>query len=194
MTCSAAHRQAWNRLKKRSEAARDRTGIGITKPADAATEAASADPVALAIEVFKQELTPHVREAITEDTIKAIRSLVTLTPTLVESLGNDLLSSDPIARGRAQQLVARYTLGFLDPEKEASSRPLVIQLGNMPTPGEPIPEGEYDPNTVQQCDRCGESKTLDHFEPGAMRCNECQKEIKDAIHDSYLPSAEETSQ
>lgn len=185
MTCSAAHRQAWGRLRKRTAAVYDRTGEGVTKPEDAATVAKAADPVELAIAVFKQELTPHVREAITEDTIKAIRSLVTLTPQLVESLGNDLLSKDPIARGRAQALVAKYTLGFLDPEKEANSRPLVIQLGSMPVPGEAQPDVIADDNVIQQCDRCEIGKPLSDFEPGATRCNECQSEIRDSIQERY---------
>lgn len=185
-TCSASHRQAWGRLRKRTAASRDRVGQGITKPADAATKAAAADPVALAIEVFKQELSPHVREAITEDTIRAIRSLVTLTPQLVESLGNDLLSGDAVARGRAQALVAKYTLGFLDPEREANSRPLVIQMGAMPVPGGDANAGHNsETDTVQQCDRCEDAKTLDHFEPGATRCNECQAEIREAIQAKY---------
>lgn len=189
MTCSAAHRQAWNRLKKRVASDNDQTYRDMGRPADAAQQAEGADPVGLAIELFKEELKPHVREAITDDTIKAVRSLVTLTPQLVESLGKDLLSTDPVARGRAQALVAKYTLGFLDPEKEAASRPLVINMGHMPTPGAPErPDTIADSDTVQQCDRCEEAKTLDHFEPGATRCNECQAEIKAAVIADYMPT------
>lgn len=184
MTCSAAHRQAWNRLKKRTSW--EATDLGSAKPEDAADAVAKADPIEIAMRVFEQEITPHVRKAITDDVIKAIGSLVTLTPELVRSLGNDLMSKDPIARGRAQTLVAKYTLGAFDQEKEANSRPLNIYLGNMPVPGEQIPDTiASSDNTVQQCERCEETKTLDHFEPGAPRCNECQAEIRDAITESY---------
>lgn len=179
-TCSAAHRQAWKRLK-----ARVALDAHAPHPDDAAQVAEAADPIGLAMAIFQQELTPHVQAAITEDTIKAIRSLVTLTPTLVESLGKDLTSNDPVARGRAQALVAKYTLGFIDQAKEDASRPLVINLGNMPTPGDPLPDTTPDLDTVQQCDRCEQHKSLDHYEPGASRCNECQAEIRMAIQEKY---------
>jgi len=184
MTCSAAHRQAWNRLKKRVEAQRD--NIGDSKPADAAQLVEGADPVGLALEVMKEELRPHVRDALDEDVLKAIRGLVVLTPQLIESLGKDLLSGDPIARGRAQTLVSKYTLGAFSADKEASTRPINLNFGSMPVPGEPLPDTTPAGDTVQQCERCGEPKTLDHFEPGAGRCNECQAEIRADIEGQYL--------
>lgn len=185
MTCSAAHRQAWNRLKKRVTNDYDKLGQGMTRPADAAQTAAGADPVELAIEVFKQELTPHVRDAITDDVVKAVRALVTLTPQLVESLGKDLFNTDPVARGRAQALIAKYTLGAFDQEKNDATKPLHIHLGNMPVPGEQIPDTIAPSTTLMECERCEEMKTLEHFEPGAPRCNECQAEIKAAIQAQY---------
>jgi len=185
-TCSAAHRQAWNRLKKRVALDQNKAGLGSHRPKAAAEEAAEADPIELAIEVFKQELTPHVREAITEDTIKAVRAMVKLTPALVESLANDLTSQDAVARGRAQTLVAKYTMGFLDPQKDDKTQPLVINMGSMPTPGDPMPDTTSGgDDTVQQCERCEETKTMDHFEPGAGRCNECQAQIRDDILKDY---------
>lgn len=188
-TCSAAHRQAWSRLRKRAAKEYDKIGEGMGVPADAAQQAAAADPVELAIEVFKQELTPIVREAITDDTIKAIRALVTLHPTLIESLAKDLSNPDPVARGRAQALVAKYTLGFLDPKNEQNTRPLVINLGDMPHPdddgADPVPE--VDSTELRECDRCLEQKPLSDFTADAPRCDECQAEIKQEVLDHYGP-------
>lgn len=192
-TCSAAHRQAWSRLRKRAAKEYDKIGEGMGKPADAAQQAGAADPVELAIEVFRQELTPIVREAITDDTVKAIRALVTLHPTLIESLAKDLSNPDPVARGRAQALVAKYTLGFIDPKAESDRAPLVINLGGMPSPDglgdgtvtSVVPEAAHDAVEVRECERCGEEKTLEHFHEDAPRCNECQAEIKAELEARY---------
>jgi hypothetical protein len=185
-TCSAACRQAFNRRKKRNYA--EGSAEGIARRDAARLELDAGDKQGIIEEIFREELRPHVREAITEGTVKGIHALVTLMPELVESLRGDLDSIDPVARGRAQTLLAKYTMGFMDPKAEQANRPLTINLAAMPSPDN-LGLGEAVPNLDEQpwieCARCHEERPASDFEEGAPRCNSCQAEIRAAVQETY---------
>lgn len=139
----------------------------------------AADPRKLAEEVFKAELTPFVREHITDEVVQGIAALMKLTPALVDSLGKDLTSGDPQVRSRAQGIVAKYTLGQADAHTVKDPR-LVVNLGSMPDPSRPDtrpPAVVVDNEAERQCNRCGLTKDLDEFDGAAPRCRKCQAEV-----------------
>lgn len=151
---------------------------------EAARQARAVDAVELAKEVFRQELTPIVREQITEEVVQSIAALMKLTPALVESLANDLFSNDANTRTRAQAIVAKYTLGQADSTSKTPK--LVVNLGNMPDPSQDggmkaIPVQDVDHREVRICERCEEEKDIKEFDGAAPRCRLCQEEIRQGM-------------
>lgn len=184
-TCSARCRQQLSREKRRSES-NNRRGAAAERWAPQ-HQAEEADKEQIIKDLFKEELRPYVREQITEGTIKGIAALVTLMPELVDSLRADLQSIDPVARGRAQQILSKYTMGFMDPKAEAATRPLTIHMGSMPQPGdEKFDAADAIATGVQQeCETCHEIKDLSHYDAGATLCNECLAERKASAMERY---------
>lgn len=133
-------------------------------------------------EVLKEELQPVVREAITEETVKAIGDLVKLTPTVVEKLTEDLESDDPAIRQRAYTLVAKYTIGhpaIVQPTDDPGQKQIVVNFA-LPRPGEEV-QGqeaavEVEADEMRQCDKCGADKPVTQFIAGSSRCVECYEE------------------
>jgi hypothetical protein len=146
---------------------------------------AAQDQQELIADVFRRELTPHVREAITEDVIKGIAAMATLSEELVTSLAADLRSEDAVARGRAQALMSKYLFGQINPDEQRGG--LTINMPAMPTPDAPdhgdavVVEAEE----LRACERCGVEKPLSAFEPAAPRCNECQAELRASIQERH---------
>jgi hypothetical protein len=86
------------RLKRAQEAERARRGRYPPHAKEArstSTRTATAQTVRdVAHKLLEDELRPVVREAITEDALKAIRSMVGLTPRVIELLAEDMESDD----------------------------------------------------------------------------------------------------
>lgn len=140
----------------------------------------------------QEELRPVVREAITEDVLRAIADFVALTPEIVRAISEDLRSEDATIRQKAYSLVARYTLGHpsLVPQELEDNKNLTVHF-NLPRPESGTakdPTGELDldveAQVVRTCDTCNQEKPEAEFIAGSSRCADCyaqQRARADAI-------------
>ena len=127
----------------------------------------------------QEELRPVVREAITEDVLRAIEEFVALTPAVVKAIAEDLNSDDATIRQKAYALVARYTLGHpaLVPDDVSESKALTVHF-NLPRPDGSEPDAveaavEAQATEYKTCDMCGEEKAETAFIAGSDRCADC---------------------
>lgn len=133
--------------------------------------------------VVKEELRPVVREAITEDTLRAIQDLVALTPKVVDAIREDLASDDAVIRQRAYSLVAKYTIGHpavVKSGEENDSKQIIVNFA-LPRPGdEPVDAEatavELEAEDFRQCDLCGADKPVTDFVAGSSRCASCHEQ------------------
>ncbi len=142
----------------------------------------------VAHDVIEEELRPVVRESITEDTLRAIQTMVGLTPAAVEALSEDLASEDSTVRQRAYKLVLQYTVGhpaIVRAEDESAGQRLEVHfdLPRPDTPAEPeVVEAEVVDDTeedTKECDACGQDKPLRDFIGGSDRCIACYHAAQD---------------
>lgn len=140
-----------------------------------------------------EALAPVVREALTEDVLQAIKTLVGLTPKAIAAIEADLSSENDFIRQGAYRLLARYTLGHpaLVPEMDSDKQVLVVVNGiarpQAPTqPGEHLAEATpLDPEAVTEvriCDTCNEEKPVDKFVGASHRCQDCFVRARDHAH------------
>lgn len=146
--------------------------------------------------VIEDELRPVVRETITEDTLRAIRDLVGLTPMAVAAIADDLASPDAVLRQKAYALLMKYTVGhgaIVTPAEQDKSQPLVVNF-ELPRPrdaessGEPAVEAEV-VGESRECDTCHQMKPDDQFIAGSDRCEDCFA----GMHDKQQALIEETA-
>jgi hypothetical protein len=137
----------------------------------------------VAHKVIQEEIRPVVRESITEDTLKAIRDMVALTPATVAAIQEDLQSEDAVVRQRAYTLILKYTVGhqaIVRPPDEDRTQPITVnfQLDRPPQADAPdLPEQaepvESTAVEVKTCDMCGKEDTADKFAANSTRCLSC---------------------
>lgn len=139
--------------------------------------------------IISDELRPVVREAITEDVLRAIDKMVSLTPRVVQAIEEDLHGEDQTLRQRAYTLVAKYTIGhhaLVTPKDADPNQQLVVNF-NLPRPDS---QGggsmEYDePEELRTCDSCGQIKQGWDFVATSNRCQQCfdtqQGKIKELL-------------
>lgn len=136
-------------------------------------------------DAVSEELKPVVREAITEDVLRAVQELVGLTPTVVAAIREDLASDDATIRQRAYSLVAKYTIGhpaIVRPEDDGGGQQLVVNLG-LPRPEPEVRTTRIEPEVLdvpedaaietKECDKCRADKPVEQFVAGSDRCREC---------------------
>lgn len=182
-TCSPTCRSARSRRLKRQKVE--------------AAEAAAATPAARELaarvrgeqqdqlhKVIEEELRPVVREAITEETLRAIGQLVGLAPRAVAAIEDDLASEDATIRQRAYTLLIKYTVGhsaIVPPIEQDKSQAIVVNF-DLPRPepthveslAEQDEPGEItDAAEVKTCDICGVEDTPDKFAANSNRCLDC---------------------
>lgn len=184
-TCSNACRLKRSRRLRRTkreheEFAENYPGAGSQEVA-AIVRRESYDAV---MRVTQSEITPIVREALTEDVLRAVQSMIGLTPRAVELLGEDLKSEDATIRQRAYTLLIKYTAGhpaLLAPKDSDHGAQLVVQFG-LPRPdaADLIPEAP-EADLVQTCDTCNQDKPVSEFETGSLRCQTCFAEWRDKV-------------
>jgi hypothetical protein len=148
----------------------------------------------VAHKLLEDELRPVVRESITEDALKAIRSMVGLTPRVIELLAEDMESLDAVVRQRAYTLIAKYTLGhqaIVTPESAGAGQQLVVNFA-LPRPGGPPSETQEGGELVegsaeetQQCDSCGADKPLSEMVAGSTRCRACFEGLHDDVRERF---------
>ncbi len=143
----------------------------------------------------QEALGPVVREALTEEVMQAIKSLVGLTPKAVEAIEQDLSSENDFIRQGAYRLLARYTLGHpaLVPEME-SDKQVVVLVNGVARPSGPVQPGEDlalpagdDPDSgtpapTRICDTCDERKPEAEFVGASHRCQDCFIRARDHAH------------
>lgn len=138
-------------------------------------------------DVARAELVPVVRAAITEDTLRAIQSLVGLTPQVVSALEQDLASEDDVVRQKAYTLIIKYTMGhpaIVRAEEGTDGKQLIINFGlprpeaaderaNAPSEGRTEEPVDGTGVEIRQCDKCGADRPLADFVAGSYRCQQC---------------------
>jgi hypothetical protein len=143
--------------------------------------------------VLGSELVPVVREALTEDVMRAINQMVGLTPLAVAALANDLESEDALIRQRAYTLLIKYTAGHPALVRPADTNPqgqLVVNF-NLPRPDDAGSETEAVPADAEQvesrnCDLCGEELPETEFVAGSERCRSCFTAMQRKIEELYM--------
>lgn len=133
--------------------------------------------------VMKDELRPIVREALTEDVLRAVEQMLGLTPRAVELLQADLESEDSTVRQRAYTLVTKYTIGhpaLLRPEDGAGAGQIVVNFA-LPRPDDAEVVVEADSEELRTCDLCNTEKPETEFVAGSDRCRTCFEEQKATV-------------
>lgn len=126
-------------------------------------------------EVIREELRPVVREAMTEDVLRAINTMVALTPRAVAALQEDLANEDPVIRQRAYTLLLKYTVGHpavVQAKDTDPNQQLVVNL-NLPRPDASADPEEAEVVEVRTCDACATEKPTSEFVGFSDRCTEC---------------------
>lgn len=134
---------------------------------------------------MQKELQPVVREAITDDVLKALQQMVSLAPVAVAALAADLQSEDPTRRAKATDLWFRYTVGqknIVSPEQEAAGSRMVVNF-EMPRPSDPQSGHEPEEGVIAEaeelrvCDVCRHEKPASAFVAASTRCQECHDQM-----------------
>lgn len=180
-TCCDAHRK--QRQRRRAEEKAERANRAAT-----GSELVKRRVKDVAHDVLKEELRPIVREAITEDAIRALDKMIGLTGKAVEVLERDMEGDDFVLASRAANTVIKYTVGHpavIRPQEEASHGMQVIF--QLPRPDQPTPmpiegEAEDDEDTGQRrCDICHELKPVSDFEGDSDRCTACFTQWREQV-------------
>jgi hypothetical protein len=147
----------------------------------------------VAHQIMQEELRPVVREAITEDVLRAINDMVALTPKVVEKMAEDLESDDSVIRQRAYTLIAKYTIGhpaIVRPPEDEAGKQLVVNVG-LPRPGEEAPQIDVpEAEEVQECVICQQEKPLSQFVSNSDRCQVCHDELQDRVRAQFGTDAD----
>lgn len=135
-------------------------------------------------EVFKEELRPVVREAITEDVLRSVGQMMRLTPKMIELIERDMEDDDPTVRQKAYTLLARYTLGnasVAPAPAEQAQAPMQVVF-NLPRPGSDAPDVPEEAVELRECCECHQHKPEDAFVANSERCVDCHQEVQDRVH------------
>jgi predicted nucleic acid-binding Zn ribbon protein len=133
--------------------------------------------------VAQEELRPVVREAITEETMRAIQQMVGLAPAAIEALAADLVSPSEKIRQGAAKLILQYTVGNAPSPEDDAARNLTVHF-DLPRP-EQTQEQIDDPEVIdaevvdeptKTCDSCGADKPVTSFVANSDRCSSCYEE------------------
>lgn len=184
-TCSAACR---SKRARRIAAARKKGGQnrGFPEELQPLYQADKGKIEDAAMEVMRDELQPVVREALTDDVLRAIQDLVSLTPLVVAKIREDIeQDKDTTLRQRAYSLVAKYTLGNASvapaPTDPAATGMTVNFL--MPRPGDQTPatiEAQSDSEAVElkKCVECTQEHPTTDFVANSDRCTTCHAALQ----------------
>lgn len=192
MTCSDSCRSKRSRRLKRQ---RKKAGQARAHPAElqGIYQADTGQIEDVAMEVMRDELKPVVREALTDDVLRAIQDLVHLTPLVVQKIREDIeQSSDPTLRQRAYSLVAKYTLGnasVAPAPLEQSAQGMQVTFV-MPRPGDTSPAATETPADgdaveLKKCRDCETDKPATDFEGNSDRCLECHQSLQARVQERF---------
>lgn len=186
-TCTDKCREARKRRLKRADKQRsDALAAANTLPdhLQPLTQAIAKDDrkvTDIVHETFKEELRPVVREAITEDVLRAVGQMMRLTPRMVSLIEADMADPDPSVRQKAYTLLAKYTLGnpsVAPASAEAVQAPMQVVF-NLPRPGSSAPESAPEEAVeLRECCECHQHKPTDEFVANSERCSDCHEEVQ----------------
>lgn len=135
--------------------------------------------------VVREQLAPIVRDALTEDTLRAIQKLLSLTPQAVDALAEDLGSDDSVIRQRAYSLHLKYTVGhpaLVKADDADGSKQIVVNFA-LDRPAQGDYEAEAIAAEFKTCDLCNEEKPDTEFVGSSDRCQSCVDEFKQRVLD-----------
>ncbi len=190
-TCSIKCKSARARRIKRSKEAAGQNSVlpeGMADVSAVVTKGAKD----VAHEVLRDELRPIVREALTEDVLHGINTMVGLTPRAIELLQKQMESRDETISQRAVTLLLKYTMGnpsVAPPPTTPAAGGLTVVLG-MPRPGDAIGSevAAQDPSDAEElraCGDCGEDKLECEFVAGSQRCRTCFGDMRGMLKDRF---------
>jgi hypothetical protein len=156
----------------------------------------------VALDEVRAQVTPVIKEALTESVLQEIGVLTKLLPEALVTLQKALHGEDPAEARQAAALILRYTVGnqAVAPEKAAEQAPAFnINFGSMPSQGDPttdvdgsVLDGELpEVEELRICLECGAAKDPEAFVGESNRCLECHGKILENIrakHPGMLPS------
>lgn len=137
--------------------------------------------------VLHEELRPIVREALTEETLRAIQRLLGLTDRAVQVVQEDLESEDPALRSKAAALLLKYTVGhpaLVKADDADGSKQIVVNFALDRPDTVELADAESEVTEMRTCDLCDTEKPATEFVGSSERCMQCQDEWKQRIIDS----------
>lgn len=190
LTCSDACRSARHRRLER-DAAREQEEAQLPDDVRRIREQVRHESPGIIDKVLKQELRPIVREAITEETVRAINELVKLAPRAIQLIADDMESDDALVRQKAYSLLLRYTVGhpaILAHEDTAAGAQINVHF-DLPRPDpDAITTDAVEiepPEEDRECDLCHEVKPASQFVVNSSRCQSCFDNWKATIIEDY---------
>ncbi len=146
-------------------------------------------------DVLRDEVTPIVREALTDDVLVGIRDLVRLTPKMIAAIEQDLTNTDDTVRQKAYTLLARYTLGnpSIAPAPTTPATSPMSVFFEMPRPGDSSQTSdavlEANATEVKTCAECGVEKDAALFVGTSDRCRGCHDRLRSTVRQRYGDAA-----
>jgi hypothetical protein len=188
VTCSDAcrSRRAARMKRSRAKAAENISAANqLPEHMQAVRNAADDQAQDVGRELLKEEMRPVVREAITDDVMEAVSSLVKLTPTAVQRLALDLESSDDNVRQRAYTLVLKYSMGnpSVAPAPKPPEQPQTQIIVSIPRPDAPLPAEDSTAVEERECAECSQMKT--DFVGDSDRCTECHEKYMAQVRERF---------
>ncbi len=139
-------------------------------------------------EVMVDELRPLVREAMTEEVLKAINMLVGMTAEGIAALQQDLSAEDETIRQRAYTLLLKYTMGnpsVAPPPTHVGGSPMTVQF-NIPRPGDPTDTTPaLEAVELRQCTDCSQHKSPQEFVGASSRCTDCFAALHETLAERF---------
>lgn len=139
-------------------------------------------------DVLRDEVTPIVREALTDDVLVGIRDLVRLAPKMIAAIEQDLTNSDDNVRQKAYSLLAKYTLGnpsIAPAPTTPATAPMEIFFA-MPRPGDTTaPTTEATATELKTCVECQTEKDEALFVGNSDRCQDCHDSLQATVTERY---------
>lgn len=184
-TCSNKCRLARSRRQRRANQEFEDLGEAAQEGGKTIAQIVRTEATDVVSRVLKDQLQPIVREALTEDVLRAISDLVGLTPRAVQAMTEDLESDNEILRQRAYTLLIKYTVGhpaIVKAEDAAAGQQMVVNFVL------PRPDGATDNTAViaeaeelKVCDICNTEQPANEFVAGSSRCTSCFEQHRDEV-------------
>lgn len=184
-TCSNKCRLARSRRQRRANQEFEDLGEAANEGGRTIAQIVRTEATDVVSRVLKDQLQPIVREALTEDVLRAISDLVGLTPRAVQAMTEDLESDNEILRQRAYTLLIKYTVGhpaIVKAEDAAAGQQMVVNF-NLPRPDDLVDNTAViaDSEELRLCDMCETEKPTSEFVAESPRCQACFADWRDKV-------------